>query len=109
MKAGMKCSDIYKMAFEQAQAQGRAGQFQNFGQGKRGRLIGHGIGIELNEPPILSEYDHSIIDNGFVVALDIHMMDEKGGVVKLEDMIHIREEGNKILTRSPRALFEIER
>ncbi|MCX5833155.1 MAG: Xaa-Pro peptidase family protein [Deltaproteobacteria bacterium] len=109
MKAGMKCSDIYKMAFEQAQAQGLAGQFQNFGQGKRGRLIGHGIGIELNEPPILSEYDHSIIDNRFVVALDIHMMDEKGGVVKLEDMIHIREGGNEILTRSPRALIEIER
>jgi Xaa-Pro aminopeptidase len=109
MKAGMKCSDIYKMAFDQAQALGRAGQFQNFGQGKRGRLIGHGIGIELNEPPILSEYDHSVIDNGFVVALDIHMMDDKGAVVKLEDMIHIRAEGNRILTKSPRGLCEIER
>jgi Xaa-Pro dipeptidase len=109
IKAGMKCSDIYKMAFEQAQAQGRAGHFQNFGRGKRGRLMGHGVGIELNEPPSLSEYDHSNIDNGFVVTLEIHMMDEEGGIVKLEDMIHIREEGNEILTRSPRALIEIER
>ena len=109
MKAGMKCSDIYGMALDRARALGRAGPFQHFGQGKRGRLIGHGIGIELNEPPILSEYDHSVIDNGFVVALDIHMMDEGGAVVKLEDMIHIREEGNEILTRSPRELCEVRR
>jgi len=107
MKTGMKCSDIYRMAVDKAKELGREGQFQNFGRGKRSRLIGHGIGLELNEPPIPSEYDHSTVEDGYVIALDMHMLDESAGVVKLEDIILITREGNEILTRSPRDLFEL--
>jgi Xaa-Pro dipeptidase len=107
IRPGMKCSDIYRMAVEKAMALGRGSQFQSFGRGKISRLIGHGIGLELNEPPIPSEYDHSPVEENFVIALDLHMMDESVGVVKLEDMILIGRDGNAILTKSPRKLFEI--
>ena len=107
MKTGMRCSDIYRMAVEKASALGREGQFQNFGGGRKSRLIGHGIGLELNEPPIPSEYDQSPVEDGYVIALDMHMLDESAGVVKLEDMILIKEEGNEILTKSDRSLFEV--
>ena len=107
IRPGIKCSEIYRLAFEKAAALGRADTFQSFGPGRRSRLIGHGIGIELNEPPIPSEYDDSPVDENFVLALDIHMMDEKVGVVKLEDMILVKNNGNEILTITPRQLFEI--
>jgi Xaa-Pro dipeptidase len=107
MRPDMKCSDIYRMAVEKAKTLGREGQFQNFGRGKISRLIGHGIGLELNEPPIPSEYDHSPVDENYVIALDMHMMDSDVGVVKLEDMILIGKDGNEILTKSPRELIEI--
>jgi len=107
MKPGMKCSEIYRAAVEKAKELGRSDHFQSFGKGKKSRLIGHGIGLELNEPPVPSEYDNSKLDDNYVIALDMHMMDEAAGVVKLEDMILIREEGNEILTKSPRQLFEI--
>ena len=107
MKPGMKCSEIYRAAVEKAKELGRSDHFQSFGKGKRSRLIGHGIGIELNEPPVPSEYDNSEVGDHYVIALDIHMMDEAVGVVKLEDMILIKEGGNEILTKSPRQLFEI--
>jgi Xaa-Pro aminopeptidase len=107
IKPGMKCSEIYSAAIEKAKELGRSDHFQNFGKGKKSRLIGHGIGLELNEPPVPSEYDHSEVGDNYVVALDIHMMDEAAGVVKLEDMILIKKEGNEVLTRSPRRLFEI--
>ena len=70
-------------------------------------MIGHGVGLEVNEPPILSSYDLSEISENCVLALDMHMMDEKVGVVKLEDMILIGKK-NPFLTRSPRKHFEIE-
>lgn len=108
IRPGMKCSEIYRMAVDRAQALGRGKQFQSFGSGKRSRLIGHGIGLELNEPPIPSEYDHSPVGEDYVIALDLHMLDEVLGVVKLEDMILIGKCGNEILTKSPRKLFEIE-
>jgi len=107
MKPGMRCSEIYRLAFEKAKDLRRAEHFQSFGKGRRSRLIGHGIGIELNEPPIPSEYDASEIGEGYVIALDIHMLDETMGVVKLEDMILIGKEKNEILTKSPRDLFEV--
>lgn len=107
IRPGMTCSHIYRMAVEKAMALGRGSQFQSFGKGKISRLIGHGIGLELNEPPIPSEYDPSPIKENFVIALDLHMMDESIGVVKLEDMILIGEDGNEILTKSPRMLFEL--
>jgi Xaa-Pro dipeptidase len=107
IRPGIKCSDIYRMAVEKAMALGRGGQFQSFGKRKISRLIGHGIGLELNEPPIPSEYDHSPVGEGYVIALDLHMLDEALGVVKLEDMILIGKDGNEILTKSPRKLFEI--
>jgi Xaa-Pro dipeptidase len=106
-KPGMKCSEIYKAAVEKAKELGRADQFQNFGRGKKSRIIGHGIGLELNEPPVPSEYDHTAVGEHYVIALDLHMMDEAVGVVKLEDMILIGHGGNEILTKSPRELFEI--
>ena len=107
IKPGMKCSEIYRIALEKTKELGRSDHFQNFGKGKKSRLIGHGIGLELNEPPVPSEYDHTEVGENYVIALDIHMMDEAAGVVKLEDMILIKEQGNEILTRSPRRLFEI--
>jgi Xaa-Pro aminopeptidase len=108
MKPGMKCSEIYKAAVEKAKDLGRSEHFQGFGRGKKSRLIGHGIGIELNEPPVPSEYDHSEVGDNYVIALDMHMMDEAVGVVKLEDMILVKHGGNEVLTGSPRELFEID-
>jgi len=104
---GMKCSEIYKMALKKGEELHVGKSFLNFGNGQKSKIIGHGVGLEINEPPVLSDYDHSIIADGFVLALDMHMMDEKFGVVKLEDMILVAER-NKLLTKTPRELFEIE-
>jgi len=49
----------------------------------------------------------SRIEEGYVIALDIHMLDRALGVVKLEDMVLVRSSGNEILNVSPRNLFEI--
>ncbi len=103
----MTCSQIYQMAIGKSKELKIADAFLNFGKGRKSRMIGHGIGLELNEPPILSTYNNSQISDGFVLALDMHMMDENVGVVKLEDMILVTNNGNQILTKSPRDLFEI--
>jgi Xaa-Pro dipeptidase len=107
IKAGIKCSEIYQMAIEKSKELRVTHPFLNFGKGRKSHIIGHGIGLELNEPPVLSMYDNSVVSDGYVVTLDMHMMDQNIGVVKLEDMILITNNGNEILTRSPRQLFEL--
>lgn len=107
IRPGTRCNEIYQMAIERSKELGVANSFLNLGRGTKTRLIGHGVGLELNEPPILSEYDRSVFTDGCVLALDMHVMDEDVGVVKLEDMILVNQEKNEILTRSPRQIFEI--
>ncbi|MFH1951711.1 MAG: Xaa-Pro peptidase family protein [Pseudomonadota bacterium] len=104
----MKCSEIYQMALKKSEELRVSDIFLNFGNGNKSRIIGHGVGLELNEPPILSSYDHSEVSEGYVIALDMHMLSEGVGVVKLEDMILIKRDRNEILTRTPRRLFEVE-
>ena len=108
IRPGMRCSEVYQMALMKSEDLKVSDGFLNFGHGNKSIIIGHGVGLELNEPPILSPYDHSKLSEGYVIALDMHMLSEDTGVVKLEDMILIKRDGNEILTRSPRQLFEIE-
>jgi Xaa-Pro aminopeptidase len=107
IRPGMTGRDVYRLARQKAGELGRAAEFMSFGGGKASRILGHGIGLELNEPPILSEYDASGIPEGCVAALDMHMMAGGGEVVKLEDMILVGGSGNEILTKTPRRLFEV--
>lgn len=107
LRPGMTGRDVYRLARQKAGELGREAEFMSFGAGKASRILGHGIGLELNEPPILSEHDTSAIPEGCVVALDLHMMPEAGGVVKLEDMVLVGRDGNEILTKTPRRLFEV--
>jgi Xaa-Pro aminopeptidase len=107
IRSGMKSSEVYQMAVKKAEELKVENSFLNFGHGRTSRMIGHGVGLELNEPPVLSRYDRSEILENSVLALDMHMMDKKAGVVKLEDMILIGRNKNQLLTRSPRELFEV--
>ncbi|NPV06319.1 MAG: aminopeptidase P family protein [Syntrophaceae bacterium] len=107
IRPGMTGRDVCRMARQKADELGRTQEFMSLGGGKASRILGHGVGLELNEPPILSEHDVSSIPEGCVVALDMHMMSEGGKVVKLEDMILVCSGGNEILTRTPRRLFEV--
>ena len=107
IEPGLKCSEIYQMAMEKSKELKVIDTFLNFGRGRKSRMIGHGVGLELNEPPTLAMYDDSEVSDGHVVALEMHMMDESAGAVKLEDMILITDNGNEILTKSPRDLLEL--
>jgi len=104
---GIKCSEIFQMALDKAEDGKVADAFLNFGGGEKSHMIGHGIGLECSEPPIISKYDHSEVSENYVMCLEMHMYRKDVGVVKLEDMILITNSGNEILTKSPRNLFEL--
>ena len=104
---GMKCNEIFQMAVDKAEDRKVADAFLNFGGEKKSHMIGHGIGLECTEPPIISKYDHSEVSENYAMGLELHMYGEGVGVVKLEDVILITNSGNEILTKSPRHLFEL--
>ena len=103
----MACCDICRKAFQKAEQLKVSDIFMSFGKGKSSQLVGHGVGVELNEPPSIAPYERSKISRDNVIALDMHMLEKNVGVVKLEDMILVKPEGNHILNQTARELFEI--
>ncbi|GFP40163.1 M24 family metallopeptidase [Candidatus Hakubella thermalkaliphila] len=59
------------MAIKKAKELHAEKPFLNFGGGRKSKMIGHGVGLEVNEPPTLSNYYDSQISDGFVFALDM--------------------------------------
>ena len=108
IRPGAKCSEVFQMAADKAEELKVTDAFLNFGSGKKSHMVGHGIGLECTEPPILSRYDHSELSEDFAAALEMHMFREDVGVIKLEDVILIGKEQNMLLTQSPRELFEVQ-
>ncbi len=72
-------------------------------------FVGHGIGLELDEPPVLWGRDETRLQAGMVLAIEIEVSaPERGTMVKLEDTVVVRADGYELLTLMPRDLIECE-
>ncbi len=70
-------------------------------------FVGHGIGLELDEPPVLWSRDETCLQTRMVLAVEIEVSaPAQGMMVKLEDTIVVRPGGYELLTATPRELIE---
>ncbi|GBF34660.1 Xaa-Pro aminopeptidase [Desulfocucumis palustris] len=106
LKDGMKCSEIFGMAKSCARRLGVEDYFLGLAP-RKGNFIGHGIGLDANEPPVLFEKSDFVLRSNFVVTIEIHLTHPEYGAVKLEDMVLIKENGCEILSVTERELFTI--
>ena len=109
LRPGIRCCDLYAEAFTIAKEELHMGPyFMRLGtDSKRVPFIGHGVGLELNEPPLLGNNNHEVLEEGMIIALELEMSASIGEVVKLEDTILITPEGVEVLTITPRELHQI--
>jgi Xaa-Pro aminopeptidase len=66
----------------------------------RVQFIGHGIGIELDELPVVARGVSSIIHAGHVVAIEPKLVFPKVGMVGVEDSHFITEAGAEVFTKT---------
>lgn len=69
-----------------------------------GGRIGHGIGLDVHEPPNIIEWDATALTAGTVITVEpgIYIPGRFG--IRIEDTIVVTEDGPRRLTRAPRAL-----
>jgi len=108
LRPGVSCADLYETALSVARETGMEPYYLRLGGNPEILpFIGHGIGLEVNELPLLSRNNRDVIREGVVTTLEIEMWKSEREVVKLEDTIAVHADGAEILTLSPRELCEV--
>jgi Xaa-Pro aminopeptidase len=105
-KPGVSCSHLYDLAVEMAAENGYSDFFMGYGEGQV-QFIGHGIGLEIDEYPIISPRFDGILEEGMVFALEPMFVLPKEGVVGLEDDYLVTSKGLTRLTLTEQVVIHI--
>ncbi len=104
IRPGLTCDDVYRLTRDKAKKLGLEDSLLLFPSGIQAHFVGHGLGLELNEPPLMAGGRSDEIRDGMVLALELHVMDGDGITLKLEDTFLVSGTGCRLLTSSPREL-----
>ena len=63
---------------------------------------GHGLGVEIHEPPYLTSVSETVLETGMVFSIEpgIYLPGRFG--IRLEEIVILREDGPEILSELPR-------
>ena len=104
LRDGITCGEIFDKAYSCACQLGVEEYFLGLVP-RKGNFIGHGIGLDANEAPILFKKSNLYLRSNFVVTIELHLTHPKHGAVKLEDMVLVKENGCEILSVTEREIF----
>ena len=95
-RPGMKASELDKAARDHITQAGYGKEFLH--------RLGHGVGIDVHEPPYITATSDSILEVGNVFSIEpgVYLKDRFG--IRLEDIVIMRENGAEILSELPRDL-----
>jgi Xaa-Pro dipeptidase len=105
LRPGVAAADLYALA-EAVVARGAPPHFAPGSLALPG-FVGHGIGLELDEPPVLWPREEAPLQAGMVLAIEIEVSaPAQRTMAKLEDTVVVRPDGYDLLTATPRVLIE---
>ena len=96
---GVKASDVDRAARGVIDAAGHGDAFIH--------RTGHGLGLEVHEPPYLSGTSEEVLEPGMIVTVEpgIYLRDRFG--LRLENDVLVTESGAEVLTHAPEELREL--
>lgn len=104
-RPGVSCRRVYEGAVATAERRGLGAHFMGYGP-EQVRFIGHGVGLELDELPVLTASD-ALLEEGMVFALEPKFVLPGVGAVGVENTFVVERDGVRALTRAPEALREL--
>lgn len=96
-KAGMDCTEIFSRAYDIAKKEHLEDYFLGHGDGKVA-FIGHGLGLEINELPIITAQHSRILKEGMVFAFEPKFVLPPYGAIGIEVDFIVRASGLERVT-----------
>ena len=96
-------------AFDISEVEGAKLGYQDFLGGPTGSkagFVGHGVGLEIDEYPVLGPVDHEILEN-MTIAVEPKMIYPGVGVVGVEDTFLTGTKGAERLTQLPQDIWRV--
>jgi Xaa-Pro dipeptidase len=102
IRPGVSCESVYEAARDAAERLGVGDIFQGGGP-----YIGHSIGLELDEPPVLGPGASTPIREGMILTIEPKLMADGGVAVNIEDDVVVTADGCEVLGSLPRSAFVV--
>jgi Xaa-Pro aminopeptidase len=96
-RPGAEAKALYAAALEMAQEAGLADNFM--GHRQHAGFIGHGVGIEINELPVIAPRSKHLLAQGNVIALEPKFVIPGVGAVGIENTYVCEPDGLRCITR----------
>jgi Xaa-Pro dipeptidase len=97
LRPGMECKQIYRRIMDDVKQRGYASSFMGLGDSQV-RFIGHGVGLELDELPVLAGGFDATLEPGMVIAVEPKIFFPERGGVGIENTYAIVPAGCEKLT-----------
>lgn len=104
-KIGTSCSEVYNIAHEMVKAEQLEAYFM--GHDLQAKFIGHGVGLEINELPVLTPRSKEILTKNTVLAIEPKFVIPGVGAVGIENTYVVTENGLEKLTEFEENIIEL--
>jgi Xaa-Pro dipeptidase len=106
IRPGVPVADVYEMGVKAA-SRTKYGEYF-MGCEEKGAFVGHGLGLELDEPPIIGPDDPTIIRENMTLAVEINTIIPDFGTIKVEDSFIVKSDRIELLSKTERRLYEVD-
>lgn len=104
-KPGVTCEELYQLAISIAKKSGFEKHFM--GMQQQAKFVGHGLGLVINEPPVLCDRNKAVLEVGNTIALEPKFVFPEVGAVGTENTYVVTENGMRKLTSAPEEIIDL--
>ena len=95
-KAGTPCADVYFLAEKRVKEAGLEAYFM--GTEQQAKFVGHGVGLEINEPPVLAPRSKEVLQPGMAIAVEPKFVLPGIGAAGIENTYVVTDNGLEKIT-----------
>ncbi len=104
-KAGTVCEDLYKLSLKMVEQHGLSACFMGIEQ--QAKFVGHGVGLVVNELPVLCDRNRTLLEPNMTIALEPKFVLKGVGAVGTENTYIVTESGLEKITHAPEEIIDL--